>query len=130
MVRASVQDVSLTSPWGGVSGMPIREETPGQTNDTLERLYLSAGLRTSWFPPGGVDGSGRGEERLDLPAQAVAPATRSRISISNKTKSINQSINQNTLFIPVGNCFEQLKQAACLVGLKHFDLTSNFYPQK
>ena len=39
-VRASGQDVSWTSPLGGVSSTPIREETPGQTEDTLERSYL------------------------------------------------------------------------------------------
>ena len=48
--------------------------------DTLERLYLLAGLETSWCPPGGVGGSGRGEERLDLPAQTVAPVTQTQIS--------------------------------------------------
>ena len=31
--------------------MSIWEETPGQTKDTLERLYLSAGLGMSWCPP-------------------------------------------------------------------------------
>ena len=53
--------------------MPVQEETPGQTKDMLERLYLSAGLGTSQCPPGGIGGSGRGEEDLDLSAQAVAP---------------------------------------------------------
>ena len=53
--------------------MPVQEETPGQTKDMLERLYLSAGLGTSRCPPGGIGGSGRGEEDLDLSAQAVAP---------------------------------------------------------
>ena len=60
--------------------MPIREETPGQNKDTLERLYLSDGLGKSWRPPGGVGGSGCGEERLDLPAQTVAPGTWTRLS--------------------------------------------------
>ncbi|KAK3541945.1 hypothetical protein QTP86_008164 [Hemibagrus guttatus] len=41
-----VSDASWTSPWGGVSGMPHREETPGKTQDTLERLCLSADLGT------------------------------------------------------------------------------------
>ena len=72
MVQASGQDASWMSPWGGVSGMPIWEETLGQTKDTLERLYLLAGLGTLCCPPGGVGGSGRGEERLDPPAQFVA----------------------------------------------------------
>ena len=35
---------------GGVSGMPIREEIPGPTKAKLERLYLLAGLGTSWCP--------------------------------------------------------------------------------
>ena len=53
--------------------MPIREETPGQTEDTLERFYLSAGWGTSQCPPGGGGGSYRREECLDLAVQAVAP---------------------------------------------------------
>ena len=56
VVQASGQDASWMSPWGGVSGMPIWEETRGQTQDTLERLYLLAGLGTSRCPPGGVGG--------------------------------------------------------------------------
>ena len=36
--------VERMSPWGGVLGMSIGEETPGQTEGMLERLYLSAGL--------------------------------------------------------------------------------------
>ena len=86
MVRASGQDASWMPPWGGVSGMPILKEPPGETKDTLERFSLSAGLGTSWFPPGGVGGSGRGEGRgcLDLPAQTVASATRTRARKQNK----------------------------------------------
>ena len=60
--------------------MPIWEETLGQIRDMLEKLYLLAGLGTFWCPPGGVGGSGQGEEHLDLPAQAVALATQTRIS--------------------------------------------------
>ena len=48
VVRASGQDASWTSPWGGVSDMPIQEEILGQTRDMLEILYLSACLGTSW----------------------------------------------------------------------------------
>ena len=48
--------------------MPTRVGTPGQTKDMLERLYLLAGLGMFWC------GSGWGEEHLELPAQAVAPA--------------------------------------------------------
>ncbi|KAK3514973.1 hypothetical protein QTP70_000742 [Hemibagrus guttatus] len=43
---ASVSDASRTSPWRGVPGMPHREEAPGKTQDTLERLCLLAGLGT------------------------------------------------------------------------------------
>ena len=66
------------------------EETPGQTKDTLERLYLSACLEMSWRPAGGVVGTAWGEECLGLSGQAVAPATRIRISgrKQNKTKKI------------------------------------------
>ena len=56
LVWASGQDASWTSPWGVVSGMPIGEETLGQTEDTLERLYLSTGLGTSRCPTGRVGG--------------------------------------------------------------------------
>ena len=67
--------------------MPNREETPGQIKDVLERLYLSAGLGISWCAPGGVGGSDRGEERLDLPAQAFAPVTRTRIRVRKRNKT-------------------------------------------
>ena len=50
-----VWDAPWTSLWGGVLGMPIWEETPGQTKDTLKRLYLSAGQGTFQCPPGGFD---------------------------------------------------------------------------
>ena len=55
--------------------MPIQEEYPGQTKDMLERLYLSAALRTFWCPTGKIGERGWGEERLDLPSQAIAPMT-------------------------------------------------------
>ena len=68
--------------------MSIQEETPGQTKDTLEKLYLSAGLRMSQCPPRGVGGHGREEECLDFPAQAVSPVTQTQISgrKQNETK--------------------------------------------
>ncbi|KAI3366683.1 hypothetical protein L3Q82_009358 [Scortum barcoo] len=37
--------------WGGVPGMSHREEASGKTQDTLERLCLSAGLGTPRGPP-------------------------------------------------------------------------------
>ncbi|KAK3564604.1 hypothetical protein QTP86_023765, partial [Hemibagrus guttatus] len=58
---ASVSDASGTSPWRGVLGMPRREEAPGKTQDTLERLCLSAGLGTPWGPSGRAGGSVWGE---------------------------------------------------------------------
>ena len=76
MGRASGQDASRTLPWGGVSGTANREETSGSTQDTLERLYLSAGLGTPGDSPGGAGGSGWGEDCLGFPAEDAAPATR------------------------------------------------------
>jgi len=52
------------------------EETPGKTQDTFERLCLSAGLGTFRGPPGRAGGSGRGQGRLGFSAQAAAPTTR------------------------------------------------------
>ncbi|KAK3513401.1 hypothetical protein QTP70_014229 [Hemibagrus guttatus] len=61
VARASVSDASGTSPWRGVPGMPHREEAPGKTQDTLERLCLSAGLGTPRGPSGRAGGSVWGE---------------------------------------------------------------------
>ncbi|KAK3561994.1 hypothetical protein QTP86_023347, partial [Hemibagrus guttatus] len=61
VARASVSDASWTSPWRGVPGMPHREEAPGKTQDTLERLCLSAGLGTPRGPSGRAGGSVWGE---------------------------------------------------------------------
>jgi len=52
------------------------EETPGKTQDTLERLCLSADLGRPRGLPGGAGGSGRGQGNLGFSAQAAAPATR------------------------------------------------------
>ncbi|KAK3542076.1 hypothetical protein QTP86_011949 [Hemibagrus guttatus] len=68
LARASVSDASGMSPWGGVPGMPHREEAPGKTQDTLERLCLSAGLGTPWGPSGGAGGSVWGEGGLGISA--------------------------------------------------------------
>uniref|UniRef100_A0AAV2JNG5 Reverse transcriptase domain-containing protein n=1 Tax=Knipowitschia caucasica TaxID=637954 RepID=A0AAV2JNG5_KNICA len=51
------RDASWTPSWGGVPGTSHREEAPGKTQDTLERLCLSAGLGTPWGPPGRAGGS-------------------------------------------------------------------------
>ncbi|KAK3538438.1 hypothetical protein QTP86_003713 [Hemibagrus guttatus] len=67
VARASVSDASGTSPWGGVPGMPHREKAPGKTQDTLERLCLSAGLGTPRGPSGRARGSVWGEGSLGIP---------------------------------------------------------------
>ncbi|KAK3527334.1 hypothetical protein QTP86_021953 [Hemibagrus guttatus] len=67
VARASVSDASGTSPWRGVPGMPHREQAPGKTQDTLERLCLSAGLGTPWGPSGRAGGSVWGEGGLGIP---------------------------------------------------------------
>uniref|UniRef100_A0A668A192 dolichyl-phosphate-mannose--protein mannosyltransferase n=1 Tax=Myripristis murdjan TaxID=586833 RepID=A0A668A192_9TELE len=51
VARASVSDAPWTPSWGGVPGMPHREEAPGKTQDTLEGLCLLAGLGTPWDVP-------------------------------------------------------------------------------
>ena len=55
---------------GEVPGTSHWEETPGKTQDTLERLCLSAGLGTPRGPPGRAGGSGRGQGCLGFSAQA------------------------------------------------------------
>ena len=75
-----------------VLSMPIQEETPGQTEDMLERLYLSAGLGTSWCPSGRVGRRDGGEEHLEFFAQAVAPATQNGYVAENETKQIRFSL--------------------------------------
>lgn len=44
VVWASDQNASWTPPWGGASGISILEENPGQTWETLLRLYHLSGL--------------------------------------------------------------------------------------
>uniref|UniRef100_A0A8C6M2H4 LIF receptor subunit alpha a n=1 Tax=Nothobranchius furzeri TaxID=105023 RepID=A0A8C6M2H4_NOTFU len=60
--------------------MSCRQEAPGSTQDTLERLHLQSGPGTPWGPAGGAGGGGRGEDGLELPGWDAAPATRTRIS--------------------------------------------------
>ncbi|KAK3549179.1 hypothetical protein QTP70_033971 [Hemibagrus guttatus] len=67
VARASVSDASGTSPWRGVPGMPHWEEAPGKTQDTLERLCLSAGLGTPRGPSGRAGGSVWREGGLGIP---------------------------------------------------------------
>ena len=59
----------------GVLGMSNREKTTRQTQDRLERLYLSAGLEVPWSSLGGAGGGSWGEGGLGLSAWAAAPAT-------------------------------------------------------
>ncbi len=80
MARTSVPDVSWTFTWGGIPGLSHREETPGKTQDMLERLCLSACLATPWGSPRGAGGSVWGEGSLEFLAETAAPATRLRIS--------------------------------------------------
>ncbi|KAK3556314.1 hypothetical protein QTP70_007118 [Hemibagrus guttatus] len=58
----------LRSTWRGVPGMPHQEEAPGKTQDTLERLCLSAGLGTPQGRSGRAGGSVWGEGGLGIPA--------------------------------------------------------------
>lgn len=43
--------------------------------DRLERFYVSAGLGMLRYSPGGVGGSGLGEESLGFPAETAVPMT-------------------------------------------------------
>ena len=53
MFQASGKDAFWTSPWEGVSGVPIQEETPGQTKDVLERFisHLAWNMKHLVVPP-------------------------------------------------------------------------------
>uniref|UniRef100_A0A8C6MJY5 Reverse transcriptase domain-containing protein n=1 Tax=Nothobranchius furzeri TaxID=105023 RepID=A0A8C6MJY5_NOTFU len=77
-LRLFGQDASWTPPWGGVSGMSCRQETPGLTQDTLERLHLQSGPGTPWGPAGGIGGGGCGEDSLELPSGDAAPRSGAR----------------------------------------------------
>ena len=66
--------------------MSDREEASGPTQDTLEGLYLSAGLGTPRDSPGGAGGSGWGEDCLGFSAEAAAPATRTLIWTSGQQR--------------------------------------------
>ena len=75
VVWASGQDAPWASPGGGVLGIPIRGETPGQTQDALERLYVSAGMGRSRCPPGRVGGCSWGGECPCLSCCPLDPDT-------------------------------------------------------
>ncbi len=50
LVRASGRDASWSPPGGGVPSTSNWEETPGQAQVQVERLYLFSGLGTPWDP--------------------------------------------------------------------------------
>jgi len=52
----------------GFLGMSNWEETPGQTQNALEGLYISSGMGTPRDPPGGTRECGWGEGSLGGPA--------------------------------------------------------------
>ena len=77
--------------------MPNPEDIPGQTREMLQRLYLAIWLGVSRCPPGGVEGSGRGEECLDLPPQAVDPVTQTWTQISSRKRNKTKRGQENML---------------------------------
>ena len=82
----------------------------------LERLYFSAGLEMSWCPPGGVDGNGQGEECLDLPAQTVAPTTRTRISDTKQNET--QCRQGDNLCVPAKTTLNKgIREKKILAGI-------------
>ena len=87
MVWAFGQDSSWTSPWGGVSSMPIQEETPGAEQGHAVEIISLNRLGNVLLSHGKVNERGKGEELLDLPARTAASATWIRGKIKrNKTK--------------------------------------------
>ena len=120
----------LDVPLMGVSGMPIQVESPGQTKDTLERLYLSAGLgRHSVFP----GGSSWGEEGLDFPAQVVAPVSRTKISSRKRKETKHTShthhmdistaswVSGETIIVLLGFCLQGIFKKSSI--FKNWTLT-------
>lgn len=74
-VEAQSQNVSQTPPRGIVSimGTSIREETPGQMQSTLKRLYLFLALEQAAYLPGGVGWKWLGREVSGLPCRDCCP---------------------------------------------------------
>lgn len=60
--------------------MSHEKESPGQTQDKIERLYLSAGLGTPQCSPGYAGGSGWLEGGLGFSAWTAAPVTRDQVN--------------------------------------------------
>lgn len=71
----SGKDASWMPPYGVDLSMSDWEETLRRTQDTLERLYLSADLGTPWSPPRKAGRGGWGKSFLNLPDQAAASET-------------------------------------------------------
>lgn len=70
--QASDQDVSWASSTGGVQGTSSWQETPEQTQNTLEGSHISSGLGTPWESPGGAEG----ENVAGLTVKPGGPTTR------------------------------------------------------
>uniref|UniRef100_A0A8C6MEL8 Leukocyte receptor cluster (LRC) member 9 n=1 Tax=Nothobranchius furzeri TaxID=105023 RepID=A0A8C6MEL8_NOTFU len=117
VVWASGQDASWTPPWGGVSGMSCRQEAPGSTQDTLERLHLQSGPGTPWGPAGGAGGGGRGEDGLELPSWDAAPIPAASPDQTEERRGGRPPKKQPTHFIAfrantpaILSCFQLLQE--------------------
>lgn len=75
MDQASYQNVSWTLPIRGFLSMSKWEETLGQTQNRLERLYIQCDLGMPWDYPGGSGEHGLGKGRLNYLVEPAAPAT-------------------------------------------------------
>lgn len=76
MVRESDKDAPGLFAFGGVPGVFDQEEASGQTQETLEGLYLSSGLHGSALgSPGGAGGNCQGQRGLDCTLGPVATTT-------------------------------------------------------
>ena len=98
MVRAFDQDATRAPPFGGFPGTSDWEETPRQTQNPLERLYISSGLGTPRDPPGGAGERCWGEGGLESPAEPTASATRPRTSGMTIDGWMEITSNINCLF--------------------------------
>ncbi|KAI3374480.1 hypothetical protein L3Q82_006305 [Scortum barcoo] len=83
---------------------PTGRRPSGKTQDTLERLCLSAGLGTPRGPPGRAGGSVWGEGSLGISAQTAASATRSRTKRMKKmkkmkVKSLKEDLQKETISV-------------------------------
>ena len=81
--------------WNGAISMLPQEATPGQTQDMLERLHLSNGLKMPWYPLRGVCRSYCREKCLGFPAKVAAPVTHTWISRGRTSMSTLNPVFQN-----------------------------------